>query len=51
MATYTINKIEYDGNVYNLQDENVGIYSTYDESNYVVTLVAGSLGDADSTEY
>lgn len=32
-------------------DLNTAIDSTYDSTTYTVTLVAGSLGDADSTEY
>ena len=54
MAEYTINKIEYDGDVYNLEDANVAnmaISSTYDSSTHTVTLTVGALGDADSTEY
>lgn len=54
MAEYTINKIEYDGDIYNLEDANVAnmaISSTYDMNTGTVTLTFGSLGDADSTEY
>lgn len=40
-----------DGNIYALEDENVGISSTYDSTTHTVTLTVGSLGDADSTEY
>ena len=51
MAEYTIDKIEYNGNVYHLQDANTDIDSTYDSTTHTVTLTVGSLGDADSTEY
>ena len=51
MATYTIDKIEYNGNVYILQDANTDISSSYDANTKTVTLTVGSLGDADSTEY
>lgn len=51
MAVYTIDKIEYDGDIYNIQDANTSIDSIYDENTQTVTLVVGSLGDADSTEY
>ena len=39
------------GNLYTIQDENVGISSTYDSTTQTVILTVGSLGDADSTEY
>ncbi len=51
MATYVIDKIEYDGDIYNLQDANTDISSSYDANTKTVTLTVGSLGDADSTEY
>ena len=51
MASYTIDKIEYNGDVYNLQDANTDIDSTYDANTHTVTLIVGSLGDADNTEY
>ena len=51
MAEYTIDKIEYNDNIYHLQDANVGIDSEYISSNYEVVLTVGSLGNADSTEY
>lgn len=51
MANYTIDKIEYNGDIYNLQDANTDISSTYDAETHTVTLIVGSLGDADSTEY
>ena len=51
MAEYVIDQFSYNGDVYKLQDSNVGIDSTYDDSTDTVTLVVGSLGDADSTEY
>ena len=51
MAVYTIDKIQYDGDIYNIQDANTSIDSIYDENTQTVTLVVGSLGDADSTEY
>lgn len=51
MAEYTIDKIEYGGNIYHLQDANTAIDSIYNESEYEVVLTVGSLGDADSTEY
>lgn len=50
MANYTIDKIEYNGDVYNLQDANIDISSTYDAETYTVTLIVGSLGDADSMD-
>lgn len=47
-----ISKIKLpDGNTYALEDENVGISSTYDSSTKTVTLTVGSLGDADTTGY
>ena len=51
MATYTIDKIEYNGNVYILQDANTDISSTYDAETHTVTLIVGSLRDADNTEH
>lgn len=39
------------GDTYSIEDENVGIGSTYDSNTKTVTLVVGSLGDADSTAY
>ena len=39
------------GDVYSIEDENVGISSTYDADTDTVTLVVGSLGDADTTAY
>ncbi len=39
------------GTIYDLEDQNVGISSTYDSATHTVSLVVGSLGDADSTEY
>lgn len=39
------------GSTYDIEDANVGISSTYDETDNEVILVVGSLGDADSTEY
>ena len=51
MATYSVDKIEYDGDIYNLVDANTSIDSTYDSSTHTVTLIVGSLSDADSTEY
>lgn len=51
MATYTIDKIEYNGDVYNLQDANTNIDSEYDESTHTVTLTVGSLEDADTQDY
>lgn len=47
-----ISKIKLpDGTVYNIKDANVGVDSTYDSDTLTVTLVVGSLEDADSTEY
>ena len=47
-----ISKIQLpDGTVCNIKDANVGIDSTYDANTDTVTLVVGSLEDADSTEY
>ena len=47
-----ISKIKLpDGNTYMLEDENVGISSTYDSNTHTVTLTVGSLGNADTTEY
>lgn len=51
MAEYTVDKIQYGDDIYHLQDANTSISSTYDNSTHTVTLVVGSLGDADSTEY
>lgn len=39
------------GNVYDIEDPNVGITSTYNDQTKTVILTVGSLGDADSTEY
>lgn len=39
------------GTVYDIEDPNVGITSTYNNNTKTVTLTVGSLGDADSTEY
>jgi hypothetical protein len=48
----TISKISLpSGAIYTIQDENVGITSTYDSNTKTVILTVGSLGDADSTEY
>lgn len=52
MADGNISKIQLpNGEEYNIKDENVGIDSTYDSQTKNVTLIVGSLGDADSTEY
>ena len=51
MANYTIDKIEYNGDIYNLQDANINISSTYDAETYTVTLIVGSFEDIDNTEY
>ena len=52
MADGNITKIKLpDGSVYDIKDENVGIDSTYDSSTHTVTLVVGSLTDADSQSY
>ena len=40
-----------DGTTYDLEDENVGIDSSYDSTTKTVTLTAGSLTMADNTEY
>ncbi len=40
-----------DGDTYSIKDANVGITSTYDSNTKTVTLIVGSLGDADTTEY
>lgn len=39
------------GETYSLKDANVSLSSTYDSTTRTVTLIAGSLEDADSTEY
>lgn len=39
------------GNIYDIEDPNVGITSEYNSTTQTVTLTVGSLGDADSTEY
>ena len=39
------------GAIYNIKDANVGISSSYDETDYEVILTVGSLEDADSTRY
>ena len=47
-----ISKIQLpDGNIYDIKDANVDIDSTYDSSTHTVTLVVGSLSNADNTEY
>ena len=51
MAEYTIDKFSYNGDTYKLRDSNVGVDSTYDDETDTVTLVVGSLGDADTTRY
>lgn len=52
MADGNITKIKLpDGSVYDIKDENVGIDSTYDSSTHTVTLIVGSLTDADSQSY
>lgn len=39
------------GQVYSLKDANVSLSSTYDSLSKTVILSAGSLDDADNTEY
>ena len=39
------------GTVYDIEDENVGLTSSYNSTTKTVTLTVGSLGDADNTEY
>lgn len=39
------------GDTYSIEDENVGIDSTYDSSTKTVILTVGSLGDADTTAF
>lgn len=52
MSDGVISKIKLpNGNTYEIQDKNVELYDTYDDDTKTVTLVAGSLGNADSTEY
>ena len=52
MANGNISQIQLpNGNTYNIKDANTGISSTYDSNTKTVTLVVGSLDDADSTEY
>ena len=52
MADGNITKIQLpSGEIYNVKDENIGIDSTYDSSTHTVTLVVGSLTDADSQSY
>ena len=50
--TQKISKITLpNGQTYSLKDENTSISSTYDSNTKTVTLIVGSLGDADGTEY
>ncbi len=52
MADGKISQIKLpNGDIYEFEDPNTGISSTYNEQTKTVTLVVGSLGDADSTEY
>lgn len=52
MADGNISKIQLpDGSIYEIKDENTGIDSTYDTQTKNVTLIVGSLNDADGTEY
>lgn len=53
MAEYTIDKIEYGGNIYHLQDavSAVDISSTYESATCTVTLTATNLTNADDTSY
>lgn len=39
------------GDTYSIEDENVGITSTYESDTKTVILTVGSLGDADTTAY
>lgn len=50
--TQKISKITLpNGDTYSIEDENVGIDSTYDSTTKTVILTVGSLGDADTTAY
>ena len=53
MAEYTIDKIEYNGDTYHLQDAvtSLDISSTYESATCTVTLIATSLTDADDISY
>ena len=52
MADGKISQIQLpNGAIYDFEDPNIGISSTYNSNTQTVTLAVGSLGDADSTEY
>lgn len=52
MADGKISQVQLpNGAIYDFEDPNTGITSTYDSNTKTVTLTVGSLGDADSTEY
>lgn len=52
MANNTISKITLpDGSTYDIKDANVGIASTYDSTTKTVTLLVGSLENADDMEF
>ena len=52
MADGVVSQIELpNGQIYDIKDGNTDIDSTYDSNTKTVTLVVGSLSDADSTEY
>lgn len=52
MAEYTIDKIEYNGDIYHLQDAitSLDISSTYESANCTVTLIVTSLTDANNID-
>lgn len=52
MSDGTINKIQLpNGSIYDITGAEAAIESTYDSTTKTVTLVVGTVGDADSTEY
>lgn len=51
MAEYTIDKIEYDGNIYHLQDAGADISSTYDSTTQTVIITTSHLVNADDIDY
>ena len=50
MAEYTIDKIEYGGNIYHLQDANTVVSSTYNSADQEVIIIANSVENADIYE-
>lgn len=51
MAEYTIDKIEYGGNIYHLQDANTVVSSTYNSTDQEVIIIANSVENADNKGY